>query len=385
MLTFIQFISEGSSGQKALNRKRIATGNPKKGPSRWTSDIGHRMAYKSSMSLLRKNAKKNIKENNNIRYKKLKPRQLSKDEHDEVLHQRQAAKEGMPIHPVFVSALNKMKNPREFRRALRRSTVKTLKHGENIGNSDIGSHSYDLDQDKVQRVNKLIQNKSHIQRPIVLQHKDKSGKIHKHLLAGNTRATSIGYRVQAYHIDIKENTTLKTKEDQRRSALDHADRLRRKHLSRTYTQYKKEYGEPDRDSFEDGAAYLKHVPDSDLPSHIPSSKKMKTRDSRQPQVRVKKMDAALHNLRRKSIIARNASISQWHRDNKIQDRRKDIKESSPKDAKSDWKQKDRELRVKYSTPGVKVSGFGNKRRRPDLGKPETRSSLSVTKANYRSK
>jgi hypothetical protein len=127
--------------------------------------------------------------------------------------------------------------------------------------------------------------------------------------------------------DIKENTTLKTREDQRRSAIDHADKLRRKHLSRSYTLYKKEYGEPDRDSFEDGAAYLKHVPNSDLPSHIPTSKKMKTRDSRQPQVRVKKMDAALHNLRRKSIIARNADIDQWHRDNKVKDRRKDINES----------------------------------------------------------
>jgi hypothetical protein len=39
------------------------------------------------------------------------------------------------------------------------------------------------------------------------------------------------------------------------------------------------------------------------------------------------MDAALHNLRRKSIIARNADIDQWHRDNKVKDRRKDINES----------------------------------------------------------
>ena len=59
MLTFIQFISEGSSGQKRLNRKRIAMGNPKKGPSRWTNDIGYRMAYKSGSSILRKRAKQN--------------------------------------------------------------------------------------------------------------------------------------------------------------------------------------------------------------------------------------------------------------------------------------------------------------------------------------
>jgi hypothetical protein len=183
MLTFIQFISEGSSGQKALNRKRIAAG--KGGPSRWTSDIGHRMVYKSSMSLLRKNAKNNI----------------------------------------------------------------------------------------------------------------------------------------------KENTTLKTRTWQHKSALDHADKLRRKHLSRSYTLYKKEYGEPDRDSFEDGAAYLKHVPNSDLPSHIPTSKKMKTRDSRQPQVRVKKMDAALHNLRRKAVIHRDSDIAQWHRDNKVLKRRQEMGES----------------------------------------------------------
>lgn len=123
--------------------------------------------------------------------------------------------------------------------------------------------------------------------------------------------------------NMSENTTLKTTADQRNATEKHVDKLRKRLISRQYTLHKKDHGkEPDRDSMEDGAAYLKHIPNSDLPTHISQSKKMKTKNSLAHQVRLKRMDTALHNLRRKNIKARDADRAEWERDQKIKNKKR---------------------------------------------------------------
>jgi hypothetical protein len=48
----------------------------------------------------------------------------------------------------------------------------------------------------------MIQNKHPIDRPIILRHTDSNGNVFHHLLAGNTRATAVGYGIEAHHIDV---------------------------------------------------------------------------------------------------------------------------------------------------------------------------------------
>ena len=55
---------------------------------------------------------------------------------------------------------------------------------------------------KLKRVKRLIGSNQGLDRPIILRHKDENGQLHHHLLAGNTRATTVGYGVQAHHIDV---------------------------------------------------------------------------------------------------------------------------------------------------------------------------------------
>jgi hypothetical protein len=86
---------------------------------------------------------------------------------------------------------------------MNKSKIQTIHKGANITNTEIGMGSGSVeDKTKVDRVKKQI-GKSSIDRPIVLRHKDtKTGETHHHLLAGNTRATTVGYGVQAHHIDV---------------------------------------------------------------------------------------------------------------------------------------------------------------------------------------
>jgi hypothetical protein len=132
-----------------------------------------------------------------IKYKPFKPRKMARDEHDEVRTQNQAVRSGdLKVHPQIAQALKRFGNPREFARALRRSTIKSLAAGIDIANTDFSGSTQGLDPEKTQRVNKQLKTTG-IDRPIVLKHGE-----HYHLLAGNTRATTVGPGVQAHVIRV---------------------------------------------------------------------------------------------------------------------------------------------------------------------------------------
>ena len=141
----------------------------------------------------------------NVKYRPFKPKQMARAEHDETRTQAAAIQRGeLETHPAFASALQKFAGkPREFGRALRRSSIEAIGDGTEVGNSDIGSGTDAIqDPEKLKRVTSQLRGNG-VDRPIVLRHTDKkTGQKYNHLLAGNTRATAIGYGVQAHHIDV---------------------------------------------------------------------------------------------------------------------------------------------------------------------------------------
>ena len=109
---------------------------------------------------------------------------------------------------LFRSAIAKAihgfaKDKSSFTQALKKSKIEKIKKGTEVNNSEIGQGSKSVeDKNKVNRVKKMIGSGQKIDRPIVLRHKDENGQTHHHLLAGNTRATTIGYGVQSHMIDV---------------------------------------------------------------------------------------------------------------------------------------------------------------------------------------
>jgi len=139
-------------------------------------------------------------------YNKPDPERMSDEEHNETTHQSQAIKDGnMNVHPAIASAIHKFaQNKPSFTKALRQSKIQRVQKGTEVNNSEIGQSKSNIeDRTKVNRVKKQIGSGEGIDRPIILRHKDPStGQTHHHLLAGNTRATTVGYGIQAHHIDV---------------------------------------------------------------------------------------------------------------------------------------------------------------------------------------
>ena len=141
-----------------------------------------------------------------VTYKQPDTNRLADEEHGEAKVQSSALKDGHmdDVHPAIQKAIHTFAGSKQkFKAAMNRSKIHPIKKGANITNTEIGQGSGSVeDKGKVARVKKQI-GKSSIDRPIVLRHKDaKTGELHHHLLAGNTRATSVGYGVQAHHIDV---------------------------------------------------------------------------------------------------------------------------------------------------------------------------------------
>lgn len=131
------------------------------------------------------------------------PIQNAKNEHDETTHQSDAIKRGgMSAHPAIARAIhNFAKNPQSFTRAVATSKIEKIKAGTKINNSDIGSKTNGLNRDKITRVKRQI-NSGQVHHPIILRHVDSEGNVHHHLLAGNTRATAVGYGVKARFVNV---------------------------------------------------------------------------------------------------------------------------------------------------------------------------------------
>lgn len=144
--------------------------------------------------------------NNSVVYKKPDYESLGNEEHGENVHQSNALKSGEmeTSHPAISNAIHHFaKNKPAFVKALSNSSIEKVKKGTVVHNSEIGQHIDTVEsKDKLKRVQGMIKNKQAIHRPIILRHKDESGNLHHHLLAGNTRATSVGYGVEAHHIDV---------------------------------------------------------------------------------------------------------------------------------------------------------------------------------------
>jgi hypothetical protein len=139
-------------------------------------------------------------------YNKPDAKRQSDEEHGEAVVQHQAIQSGNmdSPHPAIAKAIGHFaQNKNAFRSALARSKIQPVKRGNQIGNSEIGQGSNSVEsKTKLQRVKRLIGSNQGIDRPIILRHKDENGQLHHHLLAGNTRATTVGYGVQAHHIDV---------------------------------------------------------------------------------------------------------------------------------------------------------------------------------------
>lgn len=131
---------------------------------------------------------------------------MANAEHNETTHQSNAMKSGEmeSPHPAIASAIRRFaKNKRSFHSALVGSKVERIERGTEVGNSDIGNRSANLHPTKQNRVRRMIGRGEGIHRPIILRHKDpNTGEIHNHLLAGNTRATVVGYGIQAHIIHV---------------------------------------------------------------------------------------------------------------------------------------------------------------------------------------
>ena len=141
-----------------------------------------------------------------VTYKTPDTNKLADEEHNETIHQSNAIKSGgmKDTHPAIQKAIHSFAESKpKFKAAMNKSKIQPIHKSANITNTEIGMGSSSVeDKTKVNRVKKQI-GKSSIDRPIVLRHKDpETGEVHHHLLAGNTRATAVGYGVQAHHIDV---------------------------------------------------------------------------------------------------------------------------------------------------------------------------------------
>jgi len=128
---------------------------------------------------------------------------ISHEEHNETVVQSAAIKSGGmdSTHPAIAKAIHHFAtNKPAFTNALQKSKIQKVAKGTEVNNSEIGQGLSGVDKTKKLRVKKQM--KSGIDRPIILRHKDENGNTHHHLLAGNTRATTVGYGVQAHHIDV---------------------------------------------------------------------------------------------------------------------------------------------------------------------------------------
>lgn len=127
-------------------------------------------------------------------------RDMANREHDETIHQRDVE----TPHPAISNAIKSFaSNKSKFVSAVMNSKIERIKHGTQVNNSEIGQGPNSVeDKTKLNRVKKQIGSQQGVERPIVLRHTDSEGKTYHHLLAGNTRATVIGYGVQAHIIDV---------------------------------------------------------------------------------------------------------------------------------------------------------------------------------------
>lgn len=143
-----------------------------------------------------------------VKYREVDHKRIGDEEHNELPYQSGIIKkypsEYDHVHPAIKDAIHRFaSNPNDWHEALSKSTIEPIKRGTVVHNTELG-----LDEPKGRRYNakkkrvgKLLD--TGIDRPIVLRHKDKETGIHHHyLVAGNTRATSVGYGVEAHHIDI---------------------------------------------------------------------------------------------------------------------------------------------------------------------------------------
>ena len=141
-----------------------------------------------------------------VTYKKPDPERQGEEEHDENTYQSSEMKAGNmeSPHPAIAKSIHKFaKDKAGFIKALANSSIEKVKKGTEVNNTEMGQDIETVDdKTKVQRVQGIIKKGNPIDRPIILRHKDKNGNFHHHLLAGNTRATAVGYGVEAYHIDV---------------------------------------------------------------------------------------------------------------------------------------------------------------------------------------
>jgi hypothetical protein len=147
-----------------------------------------------------------ITEELSVNYNKPDYQRLADEEHNETVYQSEAIKAGhmSDTHPAIAKAIHRFaKNKPAFQDALKNSKIEKVKQGTEVNNSEIGQGLKNVeDKQKVKRVRGMIQKNHPIDRPIILRHKDKNGNVFHHLLAGNTRATAVGYGIEAHHIDV---------------------------------------------------------------------------------------------------------------------------------------------------------------------------------------
>lgn len=140
-----------------------------------------------------------------IRYNPVDTKRLGEEEYNEIQHQSQEMNKHPEnfedIHPKIKDAIhNFAENKNSWMNSLEKSKVQKIKNGTYIHNSDIGTSTSELSSEKVQRVGNQLS--SEIDRPIVLRHTDNNGVQHHYLVSGNTRATTVGFGVEAHHIEI---------------------------------------------------------------------------------------------------------------------------------------------------------------------------------------
>jgi len=118
-------------------------------------------------------------------------------EHDEVTHQLNAPPGTW--HPDVHAALTHLSDPKNFKKALANSNIAryTPQRFENVGNTDVGTPISKLpgiiDRRKLERAKE-----TNTPGPIILRvHNSETGKIHEHLVGGNTAATVRGGHVFA--------------------------------------------------------------------------------------------------------------------------------------------------------------------------------------------
>jgi hypothetical protein len=135
-------------------------------------------------------------------YNRPAPKRIAKTEHNETVFQSNAVEKGdLQVHPAIAEGLHTFaNNPKAFTSALKTSRIEELNKGMNIGNTDFGSGTDNINKEKQNRVSGLL--KGRVDRPVVMRYTDRAGKQFNHLVSGNTRATNIGEGVQAHIINL---------------------------------------------------------------------------------------------------------------------------------------------------------------------------------------